>query len=157
MPTETYLAGIVLVALLAVALGAVGAMAWTRRKAGRAEDPAKPVLEAMARMEAQIREFELQRQHSLGGLEQHLNSLSQETVACRGLCARPTARGRWGELTLRRVAELAGMAAQCDFFEQESADGMRPDMLVKLPGNRILPVDAKAPFSGVPGCGSRAG
>ena len=147
MPSETYLLEIVLVALLAVALGAAGALAWARRKPAQTEDPAKPVLEAMARMEAQLREFELQREHSLGGLEQHLSSLSQETVALSRALRAPHSRGRWGELTLRRVAELAGMAAQCDFFEQESAAGMRPDMLVKLPGNRVLAVDAKAPLS----------
>jgi DNA recombination protein RmuC len=111
------------------------------------EDPTRSLAEALARLETQIREFELQRQHSLGGLEHHLTSLSQETVALSRALRAPNTRGRWGELTLRRVAELSGMAAQCDFFEQESAQGMRPDMLVKLPGNRILPVDAKAPLS----------
>ena len=52
-----------------------------------------------------------------------------------------------GELTLRRVAELSGMAPQCDFFEQHSSDGQRPDMIVKLPGGRTLAVDAKVPLS----------
>ncbi|HLW76177.1 MAG TPA: DNA recombination protein RmuC, partial [Bryobacteraceae bacterium] len=59
----------------------------------------------------------------------------------------PHSRGRWGELTLRRVAELAGMAAWCDFYEQESSNGTRPDMIVRLPGNRTLAVDAKVPLS----------
>jgi DNA recombination protein RmuC len=107
----------------------------------------QPLTEALARLESQIRDFELQRQHSLGGLEHHLSSLSKETVALSQALRAPNTRGRWGELTLRRVAELAGMVPYCDFFEQESAHGMRPDMLVKLPGNRTLPVDAKAPLS----------
>lgn len=150
MPSATLLLGIVLVAGVALAVGAAGAALWLGRgprARPEAEDPTRPLVEALARMEAQIREFELQRQHSLGGLEHHLTSLSKETVALSQALRAPNTRGRWGELTLRRVAELAGMVAQCDFFEQESAHGMRPDMLVKLPGNRILPVDAKAPLS----------
>ena len=59
----------------------------------------------------------------------------------------PNARGRWGELTLRRVAELAGMVPYCDFYEQESGAGQRPDMLVRLPGGRTLAVDAKVPLA----------
>jgi DNA recombination protein RmuC len=59
----------------------------------------------------------------------------------------PGTRGRWGELTLRRVAELAGMAPYCDFLEQESTNATRPDMLVKLPGGRTLAVDSKAPLA----------
>src|SRR5258706_15039416 len=59
----------------------------------------------------------------------------------------PNTRGRWGELTLRRMAELAGMAPQCDFFEQQTGGEQRPDMIVKLPGGRSLAVDAKVPLS----------
>jgi DNA recombination protein RmuC len=118
--------------------------------------------EALARIESQIRDFELQRQHLLGGLEHHLTSLSRETVALSQALRAPNSRGRWGELTLRRVAELAGMVAQCDFFEQESADRgdargairsdssdgrLRPDMMVRLPGGRTLAVDAKVPLA----------
>ncbi len=147
MPAAPYLWEIVVVAGLALVLGAALAILWSRRPQPPAEDPTRPLLDGMARMEAQLRDFELQRQHSLGGLEHHLTSLSQETVALSRALRAPNSRGRWGELTLRRVAELAGMVSQCDFFEQESSNGMRPDMLVKLPGNRILPVDAKAPLS----------
>src|SRR5580698_5291518 len=98
------------------------------------EDSSRQMTEALARLEAQIREFELQPQRNLGGLEQHLISLSKETVALSQALRSPNTRGRWGELTLRRVAELSGMASQCDFYEQNSADGQRPDMIVKLPG-----------------------
>jgi DNA recombination protein RmuC len=81
-------------------------------------------------------------------LEQQLNTLSRETVTLSHALRAPGSRGRWGELTLRRIAELAGMVPYCDFSEQESGAGLRPDMLVKLPGNRILAVDAKAPLAG---------
>src|SRR5579884_592388 len=143
LAAATFLAGIV--------LGAAAAALWFRARAKpeiSPEEAARPLADALARLESQIRESELQRAHSLGGLEQHLKSLSAETLALSRALRVPNARGRWGELTLRRVAELAGMAAFCDFFEQESDHGMRPDMIVRLPGGRTLAVDAKAPLSG---------
>lgn len=64
----------------------------------------------------------------------------------------PAIRGQWGEITLKRVAELAGMVAHCDFYEQESitVDGgrLRPDMVVQLPGGRQIIVDAKTVLAG---------
>jgi DNA recombination protein RmuC len=142
MTTTTFLIGIV----LALSLGVALAGWWLRARAPQ-EDPAQPVAEALARLEAQLRESELQRQHALGGLEHHLTSLSKETVALSQALRAPNSRGRWGELTLRRVAELAGMVPFCDFAEQQQGGGMRPDMVVKLPGGRTLAVDAKAPLS----------
>ncbi|HEY7337429.1 MAG TPA: DNA recombination protein RmuC [Bryobacteraceae bacterium] len=144
MAAATFLAGIV----LALAAGAGLGVLWTRGRGSRRETPAQPMAEAVARLESQIRDFELQSQHTMGGLERHLTSLSRETVALSHALRTPGARGRWGELTLRRVAELAGMVPYCDFIEQESGNGMRPDMLVKLPGGRTLAVDAKAPLAG---------
>lgn len=120
----------------------LAAILWFRR---RPQEP--PIADALARIESQMREFEAHRQHMMGGLENHLSSLSRETVALSQALRAPNSRGRWGELTLRRVAELAGMVAYCDFFEQESSDGMRPDMIVRLPGARTLAVDAKVPLS----------
>ena len=143
MISATFLIGIV----LALAIGAALGVLWERGRATRRENPDEPVVEAVARLEKQIREVELQRQHMLGGLEQHLASLNRETVALSHALRAPGARGRWGELTLRRVAELAGMVPYCDFLEQESANGMRPDMVVKLPGGRVLAVDSKAPLA----------
>lgn len=130
----TFLGGFVLAIFIA--------FLWTR---GRPKQP--PVAEALDRIEAQMREFEAHRQHMLGGLENQLSSLSRETVALSQALRAPNARGRWGELTLRRVAELAGMVPHCDFYEQESGDRQRPDMLVRLPGGRTLAVDAKVPLS----------
>lgn len=141
MPFATFLAEIV----LALALGAAAAILWQRGRP--AQDPVQPVAEALARLENQIRQFELDRQHALGGLDHHLTTLSRETVALSQALRAPNSRGRWGELTLRRVAELAGMVPYCDFAEQEQVNGNRPDMLVKLPGGRTLAVDAKAPLS----------
>jgi DNA recombination protein RmuC len=148
MIAETFLAGIV----VALAAGAGIAALWFRARAPRAAPPAEPapspqIAETLARLEAQIRDLEAQRRHMQGGLEQHLESLSKETVALSQALRQPHARGRWGELTLRRVAELAGMVPYCDFFEQESSEGQRPDMLVRLPGGRTLAVDAKVPLA----------
>ena len=136
MPVATFVAGIVLGIFLAVL--------WFRT---RPAEPAPPVMETLQRIEAQMKDLESQRQHALGGLDQQLTSLSRETVALSQALRAPNSRGRWGELTLRRVAELSGMAPQCDFYEQHSGDGQRPDMIVKLPGGRTLAVDAKVPFS----------
>ncbi len=118
---------------------------WLRSKV-KPEDNTKPLTETLARIETQMRDFEAQRQHMMGGLDAHLSSLSKDTVALAQALRGPNSRGRWGELTLRRVAELAGMAPHCDFFEQVSdGSGRRPDMTVKLPGGRSIVVDAKAP------------
>jgi DNA recombination protein RmuC len=161
MPSATFWLAIV----LAAGAGVAFAVVWMRagnaaRSAAQsvandtrtAAEAARPMSDALARIESQMREIESHRQHSLGGLEAHLATLSKETVALSQALRGPNARGRWGELTLRRVAELAGMAPYCDFYEQQTpeqqaGDRKRPDMLVKLPGGRTLAVDAKAPLS----------
>ena len=165
MPSGTFWIAIVLAAGGGAALAVVWMNAWMRARnaaqsaaqaiasdARTAAEAARPMADALARIETQMREIESHRQHSLGGLEAHLATLSKETVALSQALRGPNARGRWGELTLRRVAELAGMAPYCDFFEQQSpeqqaGDRKRPDMLVKLPGGRTLAVDAKAPLA----------
>jgi DNA recombination protein RmuC len=135
----TFLAGIV----LALAMGAI--LGFLIQRGRRSTDPA--VTESLDRMQQQIRELEAQRQRMLGSLDHQLSALSRETVALSQALRAPNTRGRWGELTLRRVAELAGMAPYCDFYEQESNDGARPDMIVRLPGGRTLAVDAKVPLA----------
>src|SRR5580704_15555012 len=144
----TFVAGIV----VAIAVGAVIAIAWFRAHAAaqaaqEAAGSTRPIADTLARIETHIRDIEAQRQHMLGGLEQQLGALSKETVALSQALRVPNARGRWGELTLRRVAELAGMVPYCDFYEQESGAAQRPDMLVRLPGGRTLAVDAKVPLT----------
>jgi DNA recombination protein RmuC len=153
MTFGTFVAGIV----VALAFGAAFAAVWFRaqaakRAAEQAADSTRPIADTLTRIEAHIREIEAQRQHMLGGLDQQLGALSKETIALSQALRVPNARGRWGELTLRRVAELAGMASYCDFYEQQTGgqDGgirQRPDMLVTLPGGRTLAVDAKVPLA----------
>jgi len=72
-------------------------------------------------------------------------SLASETQQFRMVLKSNQARGRWGEETLRRVVEAAGMSAHCDFSEQTQAGDNRPDMIVRLPGDRVIIVDAKVP------------
>ncbi len=117
-----------------------------------------PLTETLKRYEVQIQEMEKTRQNAYGSLEEQLRNLAmvnqqlqKETgTLANTLKGGPAVRGRWGEMTLRRVAELAGMSKHCDFTEQEnfeSATGrQRPDMIVHLPNGRGIAVDAKAPL-----------
>lgn len=114
----------------------------------------KPLEESLQRYREQLQQAEQVRQREYGGLDQQLKfmaeshqRLQQETSNLVKALRTPSVRGRWGEMTLRRVAELAGMVAHCDFMEQDSVasmDGLlRPDMIVYLPGGRQIVVDAK--------------
>ncbi|MEQ1948982.1 MAG: DNA recombination protein RmuC [Bryobacteraceae bacterium] len=145
MSPATFIIGIV----LALIAGAAVAALWFRgqNKDIPIDEATRPIAESLARLESQMRELDGQRQRMMGGIEQQLTSLGKETVSLSRALRVPNTRGRWGELTLRRVAELAGMVAYCDFYEQESGNGQRPDMLVRLPGGRTLAVDAKVPLA----------
>ncbi len=111
----------------------------------------QPLATSLEKLDSQVRELERARQESLGALREQLQSLATETASLATALRTPQVRGRWGEITLRRVAELAGMVKHCDFAEQETHDGeegrIRPDMVVKLPGGRTLVVDAKVPLA----------
>lgn len=114
----------------------------------------RPLYESLQRYDEQMRLLEHSRQAAYGGLDQHLKSLAeshqrlqQETSNLVKALRAPTVRGQWGEITLKRVAELSGMVKHCDFVEQQSVTGddgrFRPDMVVQLPGGRQVIVDAK--------------
>ncbi|HEY4741837.1 MAG TPA: DNA recombination protein RmuC [Candidatus Acidoferrales bacterium] len=116
-----------------------------------------PLKDALGRYEKQIDQLERTRQNAFGSLEEQLKSLAStnlklqnETGGLANALRTPQVRGRWGEMTLRRAAELAGMSAQCDFTEAEVSNGgerrQQPDMIVKLPGDRRIAVDAKVPL-----------
>ncbi|SMH52739.1 DNA recombination protein RmuC [Azospirillum agricola] len=119
-------------------------------------DPVRQTLETMDR---QIREMETTRAGAYEGLRQQVLSLVETQSQLRsetGNLVRalrsPAARGRWGEIQLRRVCEMAGMLDHCDFLEQatvDSANGrLRPDLVVTLPGRKTIVVDAKTPLEG---------
>lgn len=114
----------------------------------------KPLSDALKRYDEQIRMMEEGRHKAYGSLEEQLRSLAttheslqRETSNLVTALRRPEVRGRWGEMQLRRVAELSGMSMHCDFTEQQSVDTekgrVRPDMVVHLPMEREIVVDAK--------------
>jgi DNA recombination protein RmuC len=110
-----------------------------------------PMRETLARVEQQLRESDMARTRSHAELAQQVEftrrgaeQLREQTRALVTALRRPEARGRWGELQLRRVVELAGMAVHCDFDEQVITDsGLRPDMMVRLAGGKNIVVDSK--------------
>jgi DNA recombination protein RmuC len=110
-----------------------------------------PMRETLTRLEQQLRESDLARTRSHAELTQQIEftrhgaeQLREQTRALVTALRRPEARGRWGELQLRRVVELAGMTARCDFDEQVVVDGgQRPDMVVRLAGGKNIVVDSK--------------
>jgi len=115
------------------------------------EGVVRPLSDSLGRLETYVRELERAREKAYGSLGEQLQSLSRETTILSTALRSPQARGRWGEVTLRRVAELAGMVKNCDFLEQstQAGDGVRirPDMIVRLPNDRCLVVDAKVPLT----------
>ncbi len=121
------------------------------------ENLVKPIRETLERSSKQIAELEKSRSEAYGSIKAQLiamqesqQSLRQETHNLVKALRRPEVRGRWGEITLRRLVELAGMVDHCDFQEQvhTTADGkiIRPDMIVNMPGERTLVVDVKTPL-----------
>jgi DNA recombination protein RmuC len=110
-----------------------------------------PMRETLTRVERQLRDSDLARTRSQAELTEQVASarqgtdlLREQTTALVTALRRPEARGRWGELQLRRVAELAGMAAHVDFDEQVIVEGgQRPDMVVRLAGGKNVVVDSK--------------
>jgi len=114
----------------------------------------QPLKDVLQKYEQEVKQIEAQRQEAYGSLRQHLfllgetqSQLQRETANLVTALRKPQVRGRWGEITLRRLAELAGMVDRCDFYEQPtvSSEGrlMRPDMVVHIPGGREIIVDSK--------------
>ncbi len=117
----------------------------------------KPLKESLEKVDAKIADLEQKRAQAYGDLNRHLESLrtaqaqlQSETSRLSTALRSTTAAGRWGEIQLRRVVELAGMVEHCDFVEQETVGTedrrLRPDLIVRLPGGGMIAVDAKAPL-----------
>ncbi|HYH23608.1 MAG TPA: DNA recombination protein RmuC, partial [Azospirillum sp.] len=127
-----------------------------RRQAAIGEVVA-PVRASLEKMDAQIQAMEQARAGAYEGLKQQVlslldtqNQLRAETGNLVRALRTPNVRGRWGEIQLRRVVEMAGMLDHCDFFEQASVEAetgrLRPDLIVRLPGGKTIVVDAKTPL-----------
>ena len=121
------------------------------------ENLVKPIREALDASQKQISELEKSRSEAYGSIRTQLEamqlsqkSLKQETQNLVNALRRPEVRGRWGEITLRRLVELAGMVEHCDFQEQvhtaTDSQIIRPDMIVRMPDRRELVVDVKTPL-----------
>ncbi|MFK7895422.1 MAG: DNA recombination protein RmuC [Myxococcota bacterium] len=127
----------------------------------------RPLRESLSRVDEKLQKVETEREGHYQSLTKHLElvatshrDLEKQTRNLTHALRTPNVRGRWGELQLRRVVELAGMLAHCDFQEQVSietdaeapghAEGKtsraRPDLIVRLPGDRLVVIDAKAPL-----------
>jgi len=121
------------------------------QKQSAIEGVVQPLADSLGRLEIHVRELERAREKAYGSLGEQVQTLARETATLSTALRSPQTRGRWGEVTLRRVAELAGMVHNCDFQEQETREGdgvrIRPDMIVRLPAGRTLIVDAKVPLT----------
>ena len=128
------------------------------RRAVAIDAAVKPLQDALGRYEEHVRSLETARQHAYGTLEEQLRSLAATNAALQHEAGNlvtalraPQVRGRWGEITMHRVVELAGMTQHCDYAEQVTVDGdggrLRPDMVVHLPAGRDIVVDSKVPLT----------
>jgi DNA recombination protein RmuC len=152
-------------ALAAERLGAVRTQATTEVQARHEaqqkaiEGMVAPVRASLEKMDEQIRTLERERGTAYGALQQQMKAVAATQDKLLGATGSlvsalkaPAVRGRWGEIQLRRVVELAGMVEHCDFDQQVTAnrpDGegrLRPDLVVRLPGGRNIVVDAKVPL-----------
>ncbi len=118
------------------------------------DEMVKPIKETLDRYEKKMSDFSKEWLTQTLGLDNQLKSLKesqlqlkQETLNLSKALRQPHVRGRWGEIQLKRVVEMAGMLEYCDFTTQEtsSSSKLRPDMIVKLPNDRVVVVDSKAP------------
>ena len=133
---------------------AVGTLA---QKEQAVENLVKPIRETLEKTAQQMRRIEQERREAQGALTKHLETLAQTQQQLQGetrnlvqALRRPEVRGRWGEMTLKRLVELAGMVEYCDFFQQEQVrteeSRLRPDMIVRMPDGREIVVDVKTPL-----------
>lgn len=121
------------------------------------DEMVKPLKDSLTSVDTKIQDLEKERLTAYAGIKEQMTNiatgqinLQQETQNLVRALRAPNVRGRWGEIQLKRVVEIAGMVEHCDFFQQETVGtetgNLRPDMIVRLPGNKLVVVDSKAPL-----------
>jgi DNA recombination protein RmuC len=127
--------------------------ALSRQAKGDLKTVVDPLKENLASLDGYVRELEIARKGAYQSIQQQLTHLGetharlqQTTTTLTQALKSPTVRGRWGELQLRRVVEMAGMVRHVAFEEQAATDMGRPDMIAYLPNGGVLPIDAKVPL-----------
>jgi len=143
--------------ILTIFLGIIAYKLFEKRDAAIG-DLIHPLKEALNKFDTKIDDMEKTRAGAYEGLTTQVKSLLEtqhqlrrETMNLSNALRKPQVRGRWGEIQLQRVVELAGMLEHCDFYQQQSINieegRLRPDMIIKLPGNKNIIVDAKVPLN----------
>lgn len=125
----------------------------TEQQRERLDDTLRPMHKTLQQTNEKLNEIENKRYEHYGSLEKLLvratqgqDKLRQETQELSNSLAKPDVRGHWGEFKLERLLEVAGMKQYCDFDKQVQIEGGRPDVVVRMPGNRNLVIDAKLPL-----------
>ena len=136
-----------------------GARSELEKRQKAIDELVKPLKESLTKVDDKLGKIEKERSAGFATLTEQIKSLATSEAALKKETAnlvtalrRPTVRGRWGEIQLKRVVEIAGMVEYCDFTTQESAatdaGRVRPDMIVRLPSDRMIVVDSKTPLEG---------
>lgn len=136
----------------------VQASADLEKRQGSIDGLVKPLKESLEKVDMKINELEQKRAGAYEGLIKQVEymafgqeKLQRETNRLISALKSPTVRGRWGEIQLKRVVEVAGMVEYCDFVEQEEVSNesgkQRPDMVIRLPGEKTIVIDSKTPLS----------
>jgi DNA recombination protein RmuC len=125
--------------------------ALTELAAAKLEGTVRPLAESLRSVDERVQELDRARARGYGDLSRQLTALGEQTSSLTNALRTPHVRGRWGEIQLRRVVEIAGMLPYCDFAEQVTASSdagrSRPDLIVRLPGGKQVVVDAKVPLA----------